>query len=105
MSKQVIKKSEFDDIIKNNKYVIVDFFARWCPPCKILALTFAEADEEVDDVEFIKVEIDDSPELEAEYIDGKGIPQILFFKDGNEVARHDNFAPKEVILKFIEDNK
>lgn len=105
MLKEIKNLKKFNELISNNKYVIVDFYAIWCPPCEILSLTFKEAAKEINDVVFVKVEIDHSPEIEKEYIKGGGIPQILFFKNGIEVARHDNFAPKEVIIDFINKYK
>lgn len=105
MTKQVIEKAEFDSIINSNKYVLVKFYARWCPPCKVLGVTYNQASEQVNDVKFIEVEIDDSLELEAEYIKGDGVPQIVLFKDGIEVNRFYDFAPTNEIIEFINENK
>jgi thioredoxin 1 len=81
-------EQDFDEIVmKNDKPVLVDFWAPWCAPCKALAPTLDElAKEYADEMEIVKVDIDANPKL-AERFEVRGIPLLLIVKDGAETAR------------------
>ncbi|MCE3519264.1 thioredoxin, partial [Escherichia coli] len=81
-------EQDFDDIVlKNDKPVLVDFWAPWCAPCKALAPTLDEmAEEYADEMEIVKVDIEANPKL-AERFGVRGIPLLMIVKDGAETAR------------------
>ncbi|NFG24607.1 thioredoxin [Clostridium botulinum] len=100
MSK-ILKVNEFDDAIKEG-IVIVDFFADWCGPCKMLAPIFEELEEEMKDkVKFFKVNVDESGELASKF-SVFSIPTMIIFKDGKEVSTEVGFLPKEKIKMNLE---
>lgn len=81
-------EQDFDEIVmKNDKPVLVDFWAPWCAPCKALAPTLDEIAEEYDgEMEIVKVDIEANPGL-AERFEVRGIPLLMIMKDGVETAR------------------
>ncbi|EES47987.1 thioredoxin [Clostridium botulinum] len=100
MSK-ILKINEFDDAIKEG-IVIVDFFADWCGPCKMLAPIFEELEEEMKDkVKFFKVNVDESGELASKF-SVFSIPTMIIFKDGKDVSTEVGFLPKEKIKMNLE---
>ncbi|MDR5588422.1 thioredoxin [Clostridium aquiflavi] len=100
MSK-ILKVNEFDDAIKEG-IVIVDFFADWCGPCKMLAPIFQELEEEMKDkVKFFKVNVDESGELASKF-SVFSIPTMIIFKDGKDVSTEVGFLPKEKIKMNLE---
>ena len=89
-------KQEFDELIKNEK-VLVDFFATWCGPCKMLIPIFQSLSKEMSDkVYFAKVDIDRSLEITQEY-KIVSVSTMIIFKNGKEVERIVGFIPKEQI--------
>ncbi|NFO55462.1 thioredoxin [Clostridium botulinum] len=100
MSK-ILKVNEFDYAIKEG-IVIVDFFADWCGPCKMLAPIFEELEEEMKDkVKFFKVNVDESGELASKF-SVFSIPTMIIFKDGKDVSTEVGFLPKEKIKMNLE---
>ncbi len=90
---------EFND---NNKGItLVDFFAEWCGPCKMLLPVVTEIENETKgEFNVLKVNIDDVNELAAKY-GVQTIPTLIYFKDGEEVARTMGFKPKAEILENL----
>ncbi len=75
---------------------VVDFSAIWCGPCKMLGPVLEEISEEMTDVKFFKVDVDDDGDLAAEY-GVTNIPAILVLKDGEKKDMLVGFKPKEVL--------
>ena len=82
MVKQITEK-ELDEIIKNGK-VLVDCFATWCGPCRMLSPILDNLSEDVKDYNFYKIDIDNAPEVASKY-NIMSIPTILIFNDGKLV--------------------
>ncbi len=80
--------------------ILVDFFATWCGPCKMIGPHLEALAKEVSDVKFLKIDVDKHPKLKVEY-QIKNIPTLVLFKDGQEVSRRVGFATKNDILKWI----
>ena len=97
----IIKNTaEYDETLKNNKSVFVDFYADWCGPCKMLGPVVEQLAGENSDVTFIKVNVDDNPEV-AERYGIMSIPTLISFKDGVQAAATVGFQPKEELLKLV----
>lgn len=97
-----INENEFkSEVLKDNGIVVVDFFANWCGPCKMLAPVLDEVDVELENVKIVKVNIDENKNIIEEY-GVKNIPTIKVFKNGEEVDTRTGFLPKELLIEFIE---
>ena len=80
-------KDEFELILNDNKVVFVDFWATWCGPCQMISPIIEQiADEYVEKMPVVKVDIDQNRELAEEY-KIMSIPTVILFKDGKEVQR------------------
>ena len=97
-----LTKTNFEaEVLKSDKPVLVDFWAPWCGPCRMLAPILAEiAEEKGDTVKVGKVNVDEEPELAAQY-GITGIPAILLFKNGQVAATSVGFKPKSELEAFI----
>ncbi|MED3662002.1 thioredoxin [Ureibacillus sp. FSL K6-8385] len=85
--------------------VLVDFWANWCGPCKMIAPVLEELDAEMgSELKIVKVDVDNNPATAADY-QIMSIPSLLLFKDGQLVAKTVGFQPKEALVEFINSNK
>ncbi|WP_294388903.1 thioredoxin [uncultured Clostridium sp.] len=100
---KVIKESEFINEI-NEGLVLVDFYADWCGPCKMLSPILEEINDEDENVKIIKVNIDDSRFL-AKYYQIQSIPTLILLRNGQFLNKMIGFRPKKIIKELIEKGK
>ena len=93
-----METKNFDELIKDK--VVVDFFATWCGPCKMLGPVFEELSTEINDIKFIKVDIDEHEDLCRKY-KVMSVPTLIVFDKGKEVKRNIGFIPKDKLKEFI----
>ncbi len=97
-------KSSFSEIIKDEKPVLVDFFADWCGPCKMLAPILKDTKEELGDaVKIVKIDVDKNQELAAKY-QVRGVPTLILFKKGEQLWRQSGVVPKADLVKLIKSH-
>jgi thioredoxin 1 len=97
-----LTSDDFDKFVKEDK-VVVDFWAQWCGPCKMMGPIFEEAAKDLKDkAKFGKVNVDENPEL-AQRFGVMSIPTIMFFRDGQPVDKTVGVLPKEDIVKKIKE--
>ncbi|WP_138342186.1 thioredoxin [Intestinibacter bartlettii] len=97
---KIINSQEFDNTIESG-VVVVDFFATWCGPCKMLSPVIDELSRELENVNFVKVDIDQSMDL-AQKFKIVSVPTLKVFKNGEEVDTLMGFMPKEVLKSKVE---
>ena len=95
-----LEKENFNELITDK--AIVDFYATWCGPCKMLSPVFESVSEEIKDSKFIKVDVDKFEELCRNY-KVMSVPTLILFENGKEVKRKIGFIPKEQLIKFINE--
>jgi thioredoxin 1 len=94
--------NNFSDIIRNNKVVLVDLWAEWCGPCRMLSPTVDEIEQlYTGKVEVVKCNVDDCQDVAVNY-GVRGIPTLLYFKDGVEVDRTVGAVTKKEITDIID---
>ena len=93
-----LENENFDDLIKEK--VVVDFYATWCGPCKMLGPVFEELSTEINDIKFIKVDIDEHEDLCRKY-KVMSVPTLIVFDNGKEIKRNIGFIPKDKLKEFI----
>ncbi len=104
MSKPVtIEEAKFDEIVvKAKKPVLVDFWAPWCGPCRMVAPVVDELAEEYEGkVEFGKVNVDENPKIASKF-GVMSIPTLILFKDGKPVSNMVGFRPKNELKKNLD---
>jgi len=95
-----INLEEFNDlVIEGKQTVLVDFFATWCGPCKMLAPILEDVSK-VADIQICKVDIDENFDLAKSY-GIMSVPTIILFKDGVEAKRAIGLKNKDFILDFV----
>ena len=99
---QIITNTNIRDILASEKPVLIDFWATWCGPCRVLSPTVDEiADEMGDKVTVAKCNVDDADEIAAQF-GIRNIPTLIFFKDGQPAARMVGVVAKEDIVVQLE---
>jgi len=101
-TKAVTDLSFQDDVINSDKPVLVDFWAEWCGPCKMIGPALEEISEELADrVTIAKINIDENPDAPGQY-GVRGIPTMILFKNGEAAATKVGAAPKSALKGWIE---
>lgn len=102
MAEIILTEENFEEEVLNSDIpVLVDFWATWCGPCKMLSPVIAQiAEEKNGEIKVGKVNVDEEMELAAEY-QVASIPTVLLFKDGEVVETSIGFKPKEQLLDMI----
>jgi len=92
------------DVLKSEKAVLLDFWAEWCGPCKMIAPLLEEAaDQYADKLTVAKLNIDENPNTPAKY-QIRSIPTLMLFKDGSVLAQKLGAMPKKDLTEFLETN-
>tara|TARA_Y100000766_G_C18843401_1_gene574397 strand:- start:910 stop:1236 length:327 start_codon:yes stop_codon:yes gene_type:complete len=107
MSETILKltDAEFENqVIKSEKPILVDYWAEWCGPCKMIAPILEEVSTEMSDKIIIgKLNVDENSQTPPKY-GIRGIPTLMIFKDGNAVGTHVGALSKSDLIQFIESN-
>ena len=97
-----ITDSDFEkEVLQYSGVVLVDFWAAWCGPCKMIAPILDEVAEEMPDAKITKVNVDEEQELAAKY-GIRSIPTLIVFKDGEKVEQMVGVMPKAAIKAKLE---
>ena len=89
-----------EEVIKSEKPVLIDFYADWCGPCKMLSPIIDEIAEENSEIKVVKVNVDDSQDLAMKY-QVMSIPTLVVIKNGEEVNRSVGLIDKAQVLNLI----
>ena len=101
-TRSVTDQSFATDVLAADKPVLVDFWAEWCGPCRMIAPALEEIAGEIGDkVEIVKLNIDENPETPGHY-GVRGIPTMVLFKNGKPVAQKVGAAPRSQIQQWLE---
>jgi len=101
---EITSKAQFDEAIKSENLTIVDFWAVWCGPCRVLKPLLHKIAGEHPEIQLLTVDVDANQELAAEY-NINSIPAVFFFKNGEIVDNFVGVMPENEILEKIEANK
>ena len=101
---KIATNTSFDELLQSEKLVIVDFWATWCGPCRMLSPLLDEVEAEMEDkVEVVKVNVDDADEIAMRFRI-MSIPTLLFFKNGQMGDRAGGAMPKSALVDKINAN-
>ena len=100
-----VTDSSFDsEVLQSDKPVLVDFWAEWCGPCRMIAPTIEQLAKEFEGrAKVAKVDVDSNPNAAAS-MGVRGIPALFIFKDGQVISNRAGAAPKAALQSWIEDS-
>ena len=100
-TKNTIKMSNFNSIIQSDKPVLIDFFATWCGPCKMLGPILKEVKDTLGDrISILKIDVDKNQQIAAQY-QVRGVPTMILFQNSKQLWRQSGVLNKEDIIKII----
>ena len=105
MTTKHVSDDEFEGTVLNSSQpILVDFWAEWCGPCKMMAPILKEVKAEMGDaVTIIKVDVDQSPQAAYAY-QVQGVPTLILFRNGQPVWRQSGVLPKNSLVKIIQNH-
>lgn len=104
MIKEIMDNNFTDEVIASKEAVVVDFWAPWCGPCKMLGPVLEELSGEYEGkVKFFKINVDENPEVSQKYRISS-IPTVMVFKNGETAETMVGFRPKQAINELIKKN-
>lgn len=101
MSANKLNLNNFDSFINNEGIILLDFYADWCGPCRMVLPIVEEIAAEREDVAVGKINVDENPELASRY-GVISIPTLIVMKDGKIINRASGAKPKAQILAMLE---
>ena len=107
MSDKIVHTTDGDfeaDVLNNDKPVLIDFWAEWCGPCKMIAPLLDEAaDDYAEKLQIIKLNVDENPNI-AQKFGIRSIPTLMIFKDGAVQAQKLGAMSKSQLAEFLDTN-
>ena len=101
MAVKQITEDQFEaEVLKSDIPVLVDFFATWCGPCKMMAPVLEELSNEMENVKFASIDVDDAERIAIQY-GISSIPCLILFKNGEEAARNVGAVPKSKLKELL----
>ena len=99
MIKHIENEAEFKEFIKEG-LVLIDFFATWCGPCKMLSPVIEQVEKEKPELKIVKVDVDEAPAIAAEY-GIQAIPTLFLVKDGKIIDKRMGYLNKNQLTDFV----
>ncbi|MFP4286795.1 MAG: thioredoxin [Candidatus Izemoplasmataceae bacterium] len=101
MSKVVFAdNTNLEEIVKDEALVLLDFYADWCGPCKMIGPVLEQVASENPDIKVVKVNVDENIGLAQQY-GVQGIPALFVLKEGDVVAQKAGFMPKDALVNWV----
>lgn len=98
---QEINDSNFEkEVLQSETPVLIDFWAEWCGPCRMLSPVLNQLSEELDNIKIVKMNIDENPEVPSA-LGVRSIPTMIIFKDGKPVDTKVGAQPKNTLTEWI----
>ncbi len=99
---KVTKNNFEEEVLKSEKTVLVDLYADWCGPCKMLSPILEEVEMEREDVKVCKINVDEEPEIASSF-GVSYIPMLVLIRNGKTIASSTGYKTKDQVLSFIDE--
>lgn len=99
-----VEASDFEtEVLKNEKPILVDFYADWCGPCKMVGPILEKIGNEQSEFDVAKINVDNAQDIAQKY-GVMSIPNMILFKNGEKVGEIVGFRPEDAIVEFVKGN-